>query len=261
MIGDPQQGVEPLLSVAELERALATAGLHAPVRFDEVTGSTNATALALAEAGGPEWTLVAAGHQTDGRGRLGRAWLDRPGAALMFSFVLRPPDRLDPEHAGLIALLAGWAMAASIREVAGPEVRCKWPNDLVLGDAKVGGILVESAVSSHRIRHMVVGVGVNLAPPDEVRAAAGIGLISEADLLTAFLVRFHEGYERMPAGVVEAWSAISATLGRTVQVRRLFGEPIVGIAVQVDDRGALVVQTQDVRVAVSSGEVQHLGSV
>jgi BirA family biotin operon repressor/biotin-[acetyl-CoA-carboxylase] ligase len=98
-----------LLSEAELERSLAAAGLQAPVRFEEVTGSTNAAALELAEGGAPEWTLVAAGHQTRGRGRLGRTWVDQPGDALMFSFVLRPA-RIDPEHAGLIGLLAGWAM-------------------------------------------------------------------------------------------------------------------------------------------------------
>ena len=246
-----------MLSEAELERALAAAGLHAPVRFDEVTGSTNATALELAEAATPEWTLVAAGHQTQGRGRLGRTWVDRAGAAMVFSFVLRP-DRLDPEHAGLIALLAGWAMATAIREIAGVEVRCKWPNDLLLGDAKVSGTLVESAVAGDRIRHMVVGVGVNLARPDEMLDAAGIGPVEEGDLLAAFLMRFRDGYERLPVGVVESWSAMSATLGRKVEVRRMFGEPIVGTAVQVDDRGALVVQTQLGRVAVTSGEVQHI---
>lgn len=257
MIGDPHQGVKPLLSEAELERALAAAGLHAPVRFDEVTGSTNATALELAEAGTPEWTLVAAGHQTEGRGRMGRTWVDRPGAALMFSFVLRP-TRLDPKQAGLIALLTGWAMATAIREVAGVEVRCKWPNDLLLGDAKVCGILAESAVSGDHIRHMVVGLGVNLARPDAVLDAAGIGPVEEGDLIAEFLVRFRERYEQLPEGVVERWSAVSATLGRTVEIRRLFGEPIRGTAVQVDDRGALVIQTKDESVAVTSGEVQHL---
>jgi BirA family biotin operon repressor/biotin-[acetyl-CoA-carboxylase] ligase len=248
------------LSGSELERALAAAGLQAPTRFDEVTGSTNATALELAEAGTPEWTLVAAGHQTEGRGRLGRTWVDRPGDALMFSFVLRP-GWLDLQHAGLVALLAGWASATAIREVAGVDVRCKWPNDLLLGDAKVSGILVESAVSDDRIRHMVVGVGVNLARPDEPLDAAGIGPVDEGDLLAVFLVRFREGYERLPEGVVEGWSAVSATLGREVEVRRLFGAPILGTAVRVDDRGALVVQTQDGQVAVTSGEVQHLREV
>ena len=73
-----------MLSVVDLERAFADLGLDAPVRFDEVTGSTNATALEMAEAGAPEWTLVAAAHQTAGGGPLGRWWTDRAGAALMF---------------------------------------------------------------------------------------------------------------------------------------------------------------------------------
>ncbi len=246
-----------MLSEAELERALAAAGLQAPVRFDEVTGSTNATALELAESGTPEWTLVAAGHQTRGRGRLGRTWSDQPGGALMFSLVLRPAG-LDPEHAGLIALLAGWAMATAIREIAGAEVRCKWPNDLLLGGSKVCGILVESAVSGDRVLHAVVGLGVNLERPGEVPDATGIGPVPEGDLLTSFLVRFRAGYEELPAGVVESWSAVSDTLGKKVEVRRMFGEPIVGTAIQLDDRGALIIQTLNDRVAVTSGEVQHL---
>ena len=82
-----------MLTAGDLERALAGAGLAAPVRADEVTGSTNATALAMAGEGAPEWTLVAAGHQTDGRGRRGRSWTDREGSSLICSFVLRPAPR------------------------------------------------------------------------------------------------------------------------------------------------------------------------
>ncbi|MGH3114530.1 MAG: hypothetical protein ACRDOP_13800, partial [Gaiellaceae bacterium] len=86
-----------MLSEEALERALAAAGLSAPVRWDDVTESTNATALVLAAEGAPSWTLVAASHQTSGRGRRGRVWRDRPGSALLCSLVLRPdwpPDRV-----------------------------------------------------------------------------------------------------------------------------------------------------------------------
>ena len=79
-----------MLSEHALSRALEGAGLSAPVRFEEVTRSTQETASRLAEDGAPEWTLVAAGHQTEGRGRLGRTWKDEPGGALLFSLVLRP---------------------------------------------------------------------------------------------------------------------------------------------------------------------------
>jgi len=246
-----------VLSTSELERALAAAGLHAPVRFEEVTGSTNATALDLADRGWPEWTLVAADHQTAGRGRLGRTWVDRPGDSLMFSYVLRP-ERLDPSSAGLVPLLAGAAMAGAASEVAGVEVLCKWPNDLLLGGEKVGGILVESAVVEARIRHVVVGIGVNVVAPAGVHGAAGLGEVDRVALLARFLERFRDGYARLPAGVTRAWTLVSATLGREVEVRRLDGPPMRGRAVAVDDRGALVVETAEGPVAVGSGEVEHL---
>jgi BirA family biotin operon repressor/biotin-[acetyl-CoA-carboxylase] ligase len=248
-----------MMSALELERALDAVGLEAPVRFEEVTGSTNDTALELAGAGSPEWTLVATGHQTAGRGRLGRAWTDRPGRALMFSIVLRPT--FDSELGGLLPLLAGAAMAGAIAEVAALEVRCKWPNDLLLDRGKVGGILVEASIERDRIHHAALGVGVNLEPPGDVASAAGIGDADPAALLTAFLRRFRDGYARLPHGVVDAWSAVSATLGRDVRVDRLEGPAILGKAVAVDDRGALVVDTSDGRVAVTSGEIEHVGSV
>src|SRR6266540_6240672 len=87
-----------------LRGALRAAGIDAPVHYDEVTESTNTTALDMAARGEPEWTVVAAGHQTGGRGRLGREWLSEPRGSLLFSFVLRPP--LPPERALLLTLLA-----------------------------------------------------------------------------------------------------------------------------------------------------------
>src|SRR5438093_12004733 len=116
-----------------LRRALAEAGIDAPVHYENVTGSTNTMALALAAGGDPEWTVVAAGHQTGGRGRLGRGWVSEPGGSLLFSFVLRPS--LAPERALLLTLLAGVAMAEACRLVGGAEVACKWPNDLVVDGA------------------------------------------------------------------------------------------------------------------------------
>lgn len=250
-----------MLTEGDLADALARAGLSAPVRFEPVTGSTNDVGLDLAERGAPEWTLVAAGHQTGGRGRLGRTWEDRPGRALLVSVILRP-EGLAPGRAGLLTLLAGASAAAAARETAGVAVRCKWPNDLVVEGAKVGGILAESSVASDRIRHVVVGLGVNLEAPAGVEGAGGIGAADPAALLAAYVASLRAAYRPAAPGfgseVREAWRAVADTLGREVEAAGIDGGRIRGIAVDVDETGGLVLETPAGPVSISSGEVEHL---
>ena len=239
----------------DLRRALERSGLEAPIRFDEVTRSTQETALSLAEEAAPEWTLVAARHQTAGRGRLGREWVDEPGRALMFSFVLRPS--LPPERGGLLPLLAGEALVGAVRVVAGVAASCKWPNDLLVGGNKAGGILAESKVTEDRFEYVVLGVGVNLDPPDEIPGAAGIGPCDEAELLAEFLVKFRSGYEH-PNTIIEAYRQVCATLGHDVRATRTEGRTIRGRAVDIDETGSLIVETEEGREPIRSGEVEHL---
>lgn len=252
-----------MTTTADLERALAAAGIAAPARWDEVTGSTNATARGLAERGAQEWTLVAAGHQTAGHGRLGRTWQDLPGRALMFSVVLRPA--IEPQDAGLLSLLAGAAMAEAASEVSGATIRCKWPNDLLAQrGGKVAGILLESVVRDGVVRHVVMGLGVNLAPPEGVEGAAGIGAdVDPMTLLTGFLVRFRAGYRpgdpAFGPEVVRRWSAASATLGADVEVTRADGSHERGRATALDARGGLIVEAAEGPATVVFGEVAHLG--
>lgn len=248
-----------MLSEHALRHALEQIGVEAPVRFDEVTGSTNVTALGLAAAGAPEWTLVAAAHQTEGRGRLGREWRDEPGHALMFSIVLRP--ELEPQRAGLITLLAGACMASAARELGTP-VRCKWPNDLMVGSGKAGGILAESVVSGERFEHVVLGLGVNIgAPPPDVPEAAALDA-DDRELLEAFLRAFADAYlparPSFSAAVLERYRPLCATLGRRVRAFTTDGKTVEGEAVDVDETGALVVGTSDGLELVRSGEVEHL---
>jgi BirA family transcriptional regulator, biotin operon repressor / biotin---[acetyl-CoA-carboxylase] ligase len=249
-----------VLSDQALTRALERVGLDAPVRFDEVTGSTNRTALAMAADGAPEWTLVAAGHQTDGRGRLGRGWVDVPGRALMFSVVLRPPVSAD--RASLLPLLAGWTMATAVRSAAGTEVRCKWPNDLLAPSGKIGGILAESLLDGDRVDHVVLGVGVNLgvAPPG-VEGATAVEADAEI-LLGSFLAILVPVYRpsspTFSRSVVERYRSVCETLGRPVRAATTAGDLVEGDAVDVDDAGALVVRTSRGLEHVRSGEVEHL---
>jgi BirA family transcriptional regulator, biotin operon repressor / biotin---[acetyl-CoA-carboxylase] ligase len=249
-----------MLSEGSLRRALERVGLQAPVRYDEVTGSTQATALELAAAGTPEWTLVAAGHQTGGRGRLGRTWSDEPGRALMFSVVLRP--ELDPEAGGLLTLLAGTAMVQACRELGDAGAACKWPNDVLVGGRKAAGILAESRVAGGRFEHVVLGIGANLREPPPGVAGAGAVRADAADLLEAFLAAFVRGYRPgdadFPNVVTAAHAAMSATLGTRVRAVIEEGDAVEGDAVALDERGGLVVRTASGERAVRFGEVEHL---
>jgi BirA family biotin operon repressor/biotin-[acetyl-CoA-carboxylase] ligase len=211
--------------------------------------------MRLASEGAPAWTLVAAGHQTAGRGRAGRSWIDRPGRALLCSVVLRPD--LAPDRLGLVSLAAGASMAEAASELSGRAVRCKWPNDLVLGEEKVGGILAESEISEGVVRHVVVGVGVNLEAPAGVQEAGALGDVDPERLLAGFLGWLSRLLER-PGDVPGRWGAVADTLGRHVEAVPVEGDAVRGVAVDVDATGALVVDTDAGRVRVAVGDVYHV---
>jgi BirA family biotin operon repressor/biotin-[acetyl-CoA-carboxylase] ligase len=249
-----------MLSEPALARALERAGLRAPVRFEEVTPSTQEAARALALDGAPEWTLVAAGHQRAGRGRLGRSWDDVPARALLFSVVLRPS--LEPERGGLLSLLAGAALAEAVEEVADQRAACKWPNDVLIAGRKAAGILAESVLDGERFAFVVLGVGVNLGQPPPAFAEAGAVDAEDAPLLEAFLRRFSEtyapGHPAFAGAVLARYRERCATLGERVRATTTAGETVEGEAVDVDDLGGLVVRTDDGERAVRFGEIEHL---
>jgi BirA family transcriptional regulator, biotin operon repressor / biotin---[acetyl-CoA-carboxylase] ligase len=257
-----------MLSEDSLLQAVRAAGIEAPPRYSEVTGSTNADALGLAERGAPEWTVVAAGHQTSGRGRLGRAWAGAAGRSLTFSVVLRPATPAG--EVPVLSLLAAERLAAACDELTEAEVRCKWPNDLVVEDRKLAGILPEAAVSDGRVRHLVIGIGLNVSMegadfPEDVRPHA-TSLALEAGgapdhrvLLERFLALFRHAYP--PAGAQAALGAYGSrcvTLGRRVRATAAGGETVEGLATGLDADGGLEVETSGGPRVVSFGEVVHL---
>jgi BirA family biotin operon repressor/biotin-[acetyl-CoA-carboxylase] ligase len=170
--------------------------------------------------------------------------------------VLRPD--IDPERLGLIPLAVGVAMAGSASEIAGVRVRCKWPNDLTVDGRKVGGILARADVRDVRVRHVVVGVGVNLAEPAGVPGAAGLGAVDAEALLTRFLRHLRPLLERDAESIVGEWVRVSDTIGRRVEATTVEGDVVRGVAADVDHDGALLVDTDAGRVRVTSGDVEHL---
>lgn len=218
---------------------------HPRLHF-RLVDSTNQRARELAGRGAPHGTLVTAREQSAGRGRQGRTWVAPPGTALLCSVVIRDPPRLLP-------LAAGMAVA----EVAGPEAGLKWPNDVLIGERKVAGILVEGRLQE---RWAVVGVGINVAValdqlPAELRERAGtLGLGPEA--IEPTLERLMGALERWAvAGAEEVLEGVrvrDALRGRHVRWSR--GE---GQAAGIDAEGRLIVTTADGQVGLDAGEV-HL---
>ena len=132
------------------------------------TGSTNTDLLARAASGAAEGLVLAAEEQTAGRGRLGRSWVTPPGTALAFSVLLRPAA-VPAARRGWLPLIAGISVAAAARAVSGVDARLKWPNDVLIGDGKLAGILAEAAGDA-----VVIGIGMNvLTPPGELPAGPG----------------------------------------------------------------------------------------
>jgi BirA family transcriptional regulator, biotin operon repressor / biotin---[acetyl-CoA-carboxylase] ligase len=251
-----------------LGEAVQQAGITAPSRFFDQTGSTNLEARNLAERGAPEWTVVAAGHQTAGRGRMGRSWASAPGKALQFSLVLRPG--LMPADAPLAALLAAAEMAHACLQVAGVRVVSKWPNDLLAGERKLGGILPEAKVSSGALEYLILGIGVNVSMGDEdfpgelARTATslllegGAGAVAYAELLGRFLAGFRASWQGGDGAnredILRRYRAICATLGRRVRATTVEGTVVEGAASDLDEHGGLRIGDE----TVAFGEVLHL---
>jgi BirA family biotin operon repressor/biotin-[acetyl-CoA-carboxylase] ligase len=254
----------PDLTPARLEKAL---GSWAPeYRYLDEVESTNLVAMEWAAEGAPDGCVVIADHQTEGRGRLGRSWFDRPGGSLLFSMILRP--RLSMELVGLVNLVAGAAMASGLGDL-GIEARVKWPNDVLVAGRKVCGMLAETKVSGRMLEVLVLGIGVNVTVaaselPEEVRdsatslSEASGEPVERAAVLEVFLHHFgprYLGIDGTRTGVLlDFYRKWCETLGTQVRVETPAGV-VEGEASDVDGTGALVLESGE---TIRAGDVIHL---
>jgi len=213
--------------------------------------TTMREATERAERGAPEGTLIVAYEQTSGRGRLGRSWVSQPSVGLYFSLVLRPP--LAPAAALALTLAAGLGVARGVGESCGRRCDLRWPNDVLLGGKKCCGVLVEMTAAEERVRHAVVGVGVNVNQrelPAELASIAtslhietGCEYLREA-VLEAVLRRMEQYYEmfleRGTEAIVTAFSRSSSYVrGKRVVIEN-GPEEISGTTAGLDERGVLL---------------------
>ncbi|HEX7655044.1 MAG TPA: biotin--[acetyl-CoA-carboxylase] ligase [Verrucomicrobiae bacterium] len=222
----------------------------------EQTTSTNDVVEKLARDGVKEGVVVFAESQTKGRGRLGRKWMSPPRQGLWFSVLLRPV--LHPQETTQLTVISATALRRAIIKVCQLQPDIKWPNDLLLNGRKVAGILTEMSAEMDRVRHVILGIGLDVNQdaagfPPELRTIA-TSLKQEAgtpfcraDLATAIIRELDADYARICAGrfaeVADEWEAACVTIGKNVTVH-LGDRQFRGRAESLDDDGALLVRTE-----------------
>jgi BirA family transcriptional regulator, biotin operon repressor / biotin---[acetyl-CoA-carboxylase] ligase len=227
-------------------------------RFAEID-STNRYVLDEARLGAPAGLVAVADHQTAGRGRFDRRWEAPPGSSLLVSVLVRPAAPGDGSHQVVMAVAL--ALAQAVNDVAGVTPELKWPNDLVVGDRKLAGLLAEREGDA-----VVIGAGCNVEwesfPPELTETATACNLeaghsVDRDALLDRFLDHLAaalDAFDRVP----ERYRERLATLGRRVRVERA-DDSLEGEAVDVTRDGALVVRLDDGHEElITAGDVVHL---
>lgn len=262
----PVPDLSPLRPPLNRDRLADLAGesLDFVVEVYAESPSTNADVAARARDGAPEGLVVVAEHQSAGRGRLDRSWVTPPRSALTFSVLLRPTA--EASRWPWLPLLTGIAVQGAV----GAGSRLKWPNDVLLGDRKVAGILVER-VETPDGPAAVVGVGVNVSTTGAelpVPTATSLHLgghdVDRTDLLLAALAELDRRYGTWSHSSAQdrmlhtAYQRACATIGQLVRVELPGGSSFTGTAVDVDSSGRLVVRSGGETTVVGAGDVVHV---
>ncbi len=246
----------PPLRARALQRALAPDGWRVEVLT--TTGSTNAVVAARALAGEPSGLVVVAEAQTAGRGRLDRSWTSPPRAGLTLSVLVRPD--LPPVRWPWLPLLTGLAVATALREQAGLEAELKWPNDVLVDDRKLCGVLAEVPEPGAA----VLGIGLNVttradelpadAPTRPTSVALAGGSTTDRDTLMRAVLRSLGDVLADVDAARSVYRERCSTLGRSVRLQLPGDTSVEGVAQEVDDVGRLVVGG----TAYGAGDVVHL---
>ncbi|MCM1143251.1 MAG: biotin--[acetyl-CoA-carboxylase] ligase [Blautia sp.] len=262
------------LSKSEILSRLETVWAGQEVYYLEKTGSTNIDAKRYAEEGAPHGTTIVADMQTAGRGRRGRSWQSPAGSAIYMSILLKPD--FPPDKASMLTLIMALSVADAVAEVTGLEAGIKWPNDVVVNQKKICGILTELTVESDYIQSVVIGVGINVnnnSPeefPEEIRRTAtslkiesGVQ-ISRAALIGSVLSHFEKNYDTFVikldlSDLLDAYHR--RLLNRNAQVNVLDPKGnYTGIARGINAAGELLVERENGDIiAVYAGEVSVRG--
>lgn len=259
------------LNEQEIRSRMQTEWAAGKVVFLEETGSTNTEAWRLAQEGYPHGSLVVTNKQTEGKGRRGRSWYMSDGSSIAMSMILKPD--MEAEYASMVTLVQAMATARAIEEVCGIKTQIKWPNDILIKERKVCGILTEMNLEKTSVSFIVIGTGINVNQesfPKEISDIATSLRIetkqeqSRAELIKCTCELFEKYFEEFMetkdcSTFLEEYNARLVSRGRTVKVLDPKGE-VVGEALGINPKGELLVQMENGEIHnVYAGEVSVRG--
>jgi BirA family transcriptional regulator, biotin operon repressor / biotin---[acetyl-CoA-carboxylase] ligase len=239
------------LSVSSLKQGLSTRLIGQNIIYFPSLPSTMEAARKEVQRAAVDGTVIIAGEQTAGRGRLKRTWFS-PGGNIALSIILYP----DAASLPYLIMIASLATTSAIESVTGLKAQIKWPNDILIKGRKTAGILIENEVKGGRIAYAIIGIGINTGlRPVEVSEIASTATsletemgktVSREDIIVNLLAEFERLYLTLPDGtsIFKAWRDRLVTLGQNVTAT--WGKEVVrGIAESVDENGALVIRLAD----------------
>lgn len=257
-----------------LDRDIITKGLHTDVvgtRIDvlRTVDSTNEEVKRRAAKGEPSGLLIAAEEQTGGKGRLGRTWSSDSGG-IYFTLLIRPD--MPPSDISSVTLAAGYGVCLAVREYTGLDAKIKWPNDIIIGNKKICGILTEMAAQTDRVDYVAIGIGINVNHetfPEEISSKASSLYIESGkkidrnEFFRCVIRRLDEVISSFIVGTsvedISGFKKLCATLGRRVSVERN-GSLIEGEAVDITLGGELIIRSDSGNeYIINSGEVTVQG--
>lgn len=252
----------------EIKYLLKNKFIGKTIYYYETLPSTMDRAMDLALNGVPEGTLVIAEGQTKGRGRMGRLWLSSKYKGIYFSLIIKP--KILPQQAPVLTLISAVAICEGLKHELGVGVQIKWPNDILLNNKKIGGILTELSAEMDIVHAIIVGVGINVnnekkTLPDSASSLREIigyranRLRLLQSILSCFEQRYLQFQKQGVASILNKWRHYSTTLGRRVSLgSSRQRQQLVGEAVDIDYDGSLLIrQDSGLIQKVTAGDIIH----
>jgi BirA family biotin operon repressor/biotin-[acetyl-CoA-carboxylase] ligase len=238
------------LDVEKIKQIVKTKTIGKNIIYFPITSSTMDEARKLVTSYPNEGVVIVADKQTTGRGRFKREWIS-PNGGLYYSVILYPSKQLLP----FLVMITSLAVSSAVEKQTGVKTNLKWPNDVMVGEKKIAGILIESHFTGRKVDYSIVGVGINVNVdirlmqhiiPNPTSLLHELGYeISREELISKFIVGFDTKYNSLPQNIEKVfteWQHKLTMLGKPIVVS-YYGETIEGFAESVDKDGSLIIKT------------------